>query len=328
MANKNLNEKIDISAKYSRNLVSGKVTATAGIRNPTNLKMVYGAAANRIEVLRALEKQNRFRIIWYIIFLSLGVVCFALEPRSWFNCLDLVVLMINIDLVTMGNIVGIYIGIAECFMYAYICFVSGLYGEVIKMFVINIPLNIFSLVSWTKNLRKQKKNPHGADEDTNSVVVKKLNKKSWLWLVPLIAVCYVGCYFGLWALKTSALWFSAGVLALTIFQKILNGLCYNENWWFNILANGVSIAMWIQVMITSSSSGIDLMELAPLVATIANFVDSFYGYSLWRSMYRKVAVNGGEVLAKRKVKINKIIKLRRRYQQLIWDKKIDTEKNS
>ena len=52
MAKKNQIADINTSSNYSRKLISGKVTATAGIRNPDNLTMVYGLAANRIEVLR------------------------------------------------------------------------------------------------------------------------------------------------------------------------------------------------------------------------------------------------------------------------------------
>ena len=41
--------------------------------------------------------------------------------------------MVNIDLVARGKLSGIYIGIAECFIYAFIAFKSQLYGEVIKL---------------------------------------------------------------------------------------------------------------------------------------------------------------------------------------------------
>lgn len=328
MAKKNLREEINISDRYARHLVSGRVTATAGIRNPHTLNMIYGPGSDRIEVLRALETKNKFRLIWYVIFLALGVVCFALEPKSWFQCLDLVVLMVNIDLVSEGKLIGIYIGIIECFMYAYICFISGLYGEVIKMFIINIPLNIFALVSWMKNLRAQKKANYKEKSEDKSVVVRKIPVKHYWWLALVLVAIYFGCYFGLKLLNTSAIWFSAGVLAFTIYQKVLSGLCYKENWWFQILANAISIGMWLEVIITSSSAGIDLMELAPLVGTVASLVNGFYGYALWKSMYRRVTINGGELLFKRKVKINSIIKLRRKYQTLIWNKDIDVSKNS
>ena len=153
---RNLKEPLNVSEQYSRKLISGRVTATAGIRNPHNLNMVYGVGANRIEMLRLLEKQSLFNIFWYIIFIIAGIVCLILEPKSWFLVLDLYVVMVNIELVSRGKLIGVYIGIFECFMYAYICFGSALYGEIIKMLVINVPLNILTLVSWTRNLKQQK----------------------------------------------------------------------------------------------------------------------------------------------------------------------------
>ena len=325
----NLNEQFNISNKYSRKLISGKVTATAGIRNPHNFTMVYGSAANRIEVLRALEKQSKFRLIWYSIFLILGLVCLILEPKCWFYVLDLYVLLFNVDLASQGKISGVYLGIVECFMYVYISLISGLYGEVIKMLVINVPLNIFTIVNWTKNLKEQKNKPHKNTENNGSVIIRKLNNKSILWIVPAAIAIYAASFFGLKLLGTSALIFSAGALACTIFNKILNGLRFKESWIFSIMSSIISTGMWLQVMLsTIGTTGISLMELPVILGMIACLINSFYGYSMWKSMYRKIAVNGGKILAIRKVNIKRIIKLRRQFNNLRWNREVDVNKNS
>ena len=332
MADRNLKENINISQNYSKKLISGKVTSTAGVRNPQTLKMTYGIGANRIEVLRALEKQNKYRLVWYLTFLILGIVCLILEPKSWFYVIDLYILLFNIDLVSEGKPVGVYIGIAECFLYSYICYKSALYGEVIKMLAISVPLNIFTIISWTKNLKEQKKISYNKTSETEkkeeSVIIRKLDKKNFWWLGLVFIAIYIACYFGLDLLNTNALIFSAGALACTLFQKVLNALRYKESWWFSIFSQLIGTGMWIQVIIQSSATGLNLMELPPLLSTLACLSNAFYGYAIWKSMYRKVAVNGGEVLAIRKVNIKKIIKLRRQYQKLVWDKKVDIEKNS
>lgn len=327
--NKNLTEKIDVNQNYSRRLISGKVTATAGIRNPENLTMVYGLGANRIEILRALEKQSKFKLIWYTIFIILGIACLFIEPNSWIYVLDLFIILINIDLVSKGKIIGVYIGIAECLLYSYVTFIAGLYGECIKMFLINIPLNIFTLISWSKNLKAQKEVSYKKNDENDSIIIKKLSKKSYIYIASLLILGYVAAYFGLKLLKTSALYLSAGALICSICSKILSGLRYKETWLFTIMSNTIGAAMWIQVIITGSASGsINLTELPAFFSSLACLSNAFYGYSLWKSMYRKVAINGGEVLTIRKVKIKKIIKLRRRFQKLVWNEKIDTLKNS
>ena len=75
-------------------------------------------------------------------------------------------------------------------------------------------------------------------------------------------------------------------------------------------------------------SGVNLSDLSMTVYYLACFSFDVYAYELWKSMYRRVAINGGVILAKRKVKISRIIKLRRRYKNLHWNKEIDVSKNS
>ena len=193
---KNLNEKIDISQMYSKKLITGKVTATAGIRNFQNLNLTEYASKNRIDILKALEASTKFRLIWYVIFITLGITCLFIEPKSWFYVLDLFVLMVNVDLVTRGKVSGIYVGIVDCLMYAYVSFSSGLYGEAIKMLLINIPLNIFSIISWTRSYRKQKLDNKKYKNQENSLVIRRINLKNIWWLAIIFACLYTVSYFG------------------------------------------------------------------------------------------------------------------------------------
>ena len=323
----------DDNSTYSQKLIRGKVTATEGVHNFENMKLSYGSiGANRIDVLRALQKENKFRIIWYVVFGVLAAVCLGLDFRNWqawFNVADLIILMINIDLVSRGKIVGIYIGLIECFMYIYICYVSGLYGEIIKMCALNIPLNIFSIISWTKSLKEQKKKKYSDTKEESSVVIKKLKAKSYIWIALGSVVLYVGFYFGLKAIGSNALIFSTAVLTLTVFAKILSGLRYKENYLFSLAAGILSTLMWIEVIVTSAKSGsFDYSILLMVLNSLAIVTNDIQGYSIWKAMYRKIAVNGGEVFAMRKMNIKKIVKLRHQYQKLVWNEKVDTEKNS
>lgn len=323
----------DDNSTYSQKLIRGKVTATEGVHNFDNMKLSYGSiGANRIDVLRALQKENKFRIIWYVVFGVLAAVCLGLDFKNWqawFNVADLIILMINIDLVSRGKIVGIYIGLIECFMYIYICYVTGLYGEIIKMCALNIPLNIFSIISWTKSLKEQKKKKYSDAKEESSVVIKKLKAKSYIWIALGSVVLYVGFYFGLKAIGSNALIFSTAVLTLTVFAKILSGLRYKENYLFSLAAGILSTLMWIEVIVTSAKSGsFDYSILLMVLNSLAIVTNDIQGYSIWKAMYRKIAVNGGEVFAMRKMNIKKIVKLRHQYQKLVWNEKVDTEKIS
>ena len=45
----------NLSNRYSKGLIRGKVTATAGVRTPEGMLLSYGVGANRYDILRLLE---------------------------------------------------------------------------------------------------------------------------------------------------------------------------------------------------------------------------------------------------------------------------------
>jgi len=146
-----------INQSYQRNLIRSSSSSSVGINNHDRLISVYGKDADQVEFLTRLKKQSKFTIFWYITFIILGAVCLALDIKGWLYVIDLYVVMLNIDLVARGKISGIYVGIAECVLYGVICFITQLYGEIFKVLCISIPLNIVSIVNWTKSKKKNEK---------------------------------------------------------------------------------------------------------------------------------------------------------------------------
>ena len=98
-----------------------------------------------------------------------------------------------------------------------------------------------------------------------------------------------------------------------------------EAWVLCITNALICLFMWLQ---TIFMTGFDLSQVSMLVYYMACFTNDIYAYSLWKSMYRKVAVNGGKILALRKINIKRIIKLRRQFHNLHWNKEVDMNKNS
>lgn len=320
------NDKSALYQHYSRNLIRATVSTNIGINNHDRLVKAYGAGAARIEILNRLRKQSKFTLYWFATFITLGIVCLFLDPAGWFNVLDLYILMINIHLVAKGKLLGIYIGILECVFYAFICFNSALYGEVFKVFAITIPLNIFSIISWIRSARKQKQEKY-VETKQEDIVIKKLSKKSkpiyLLAIVLCTGVAYVLLRFVIG--QTNALLLSSIALAISIVGKVMTAKRYMESYVLFLFGNIICLFMWGQTMI---QTGFALADITMIVYYLACFTMDIYAYDLWKAMYRKVAVNGGVILAMRKVNIKKIIKLRRQFRNLHWDKKIDIAKNS
>ena len=325
------NGRSDIYQNYQRNLIKATVATNVGINNTDKIVQIYGASANRVELLRRLRKYSKFTIVWYITFFLLGLVCFALSPSSWFYVIDLYVVMINIDLVARGKLVGMYIGIFECFLYSFNAMQSGLWGEIIKNLLICVPLNIVSIVNWTKSLRKQKYERYSSKTEED-IVVRKLSKLDILKFSLIGVVVFGGCYVLLryilpliGIVQDTALVLGALSLTITIISKILTSKKFMETWILGISGSIICLLMWGESIITG---GFDLSQISMIVYYLACFTNDVYAYSLWKSMYRKIAVNGGKILAMRKVNIRRIIKLKRQFRSLHWDKKVDMSKNS
>lgn len=313
---------------YQRNLIKATVSTNVGINNYDRLRKTYGEDINRVEVLNVLKKQSKFTICWFTIFLTLGIICLAFDLEGWFNVLDLFVVMFNIYFISKGKAVGIVIGIIECFLYAYICLQSHLFGEVVKVLAISVPLNIYSLTSWILKTRKQRKGKYNEGKvSQDEFQVKKLTKKLIsIYLIIGVAVA-VACYFFLkYALgQTTALILGAISLTITIIGKILTAKQYMDSYIVFIMGDIICLAMWIQTLV---STPFEVASITMLIYYIACLSNDIFGFISWKGMYRKVVVNGGFLLALRDVKINKIAKVKRRYKGLHWDKQVDITKNS
>ena len=172
-------DKSHLYQSYQRNLIKATVSTNIGINNHDRLIKAYGAGASRIELLHMLRKQSKFTIYWFSIFISLGLVCLALDPSGWFTVLDLFILMVNIYYVAKGKLLGIYIGIFECCLYSFICYQTGLFGEVIKNMCICVPLNIYSIISWTLSTKKQKSEKY-IEKKPKDIVIRKMKKKEYI----------------------------------------------------------------------------------------------------------------------------------------------------
>lgn len=307
--------------RYSKNLIFGEVSATKGAYSQRSLYQIYGISAARANLVRQAYNESKFKFWWYFVFIIAGIVCLFTIDGSWLNVIELFVCMIAIDLIGRANIWGQGVQIIECLLYGYISFTNGLYGEVFKSVVINLALAIFAIVSWSKNMKQ--------GSTSKELTVKKLSVKGWIISGGSFVVIGVTSYFVLGAFNTTALVLSAITLAISIVSKTLNALCFKESWFLTILQACINLCLWCNVLILSATSGaVDLTNLPILFVYLAILTNAIYSFILWKVMYKKVAINGAQIFAKRPLKINKIIKLRKRFKTLKWDKEIDEAKNN
>lgn len=316
------NTSTNTNYRNSQYLIRANVTGNLGITSAMRYKAIYGEDIDRYQVLRVLHRENTFRFWWYLIGLIATVVNLCLYPSSWLACIEVVVLMLNIDFLCRGKVIGIYLGILDCLIYIAICSMTGLWGEVIKMCAINIPLNVWAIISWTKNIKEQTKN--GTKTKSSTIEIRKLSTKGYLVSALVFVVACVGGYFLLRALGTTSLILSTIAFAFGLICKVLATLRYKESYYFVIIKDLIAIALWISVLVTSGPAS----AIGPMILVLISLSDGIYGLIFWKQMYRQNTVNGGRILAKRKVNIKRIIKLRRMYKNLYWNKEVDISKNS
>lgn len=320
-------KKQNIYQNYQRNLISATVSTNFGVNNEQRLVKIYGEGVSRVDLLNKLKIQSKFTFYWFLVFTILGLVCLILDPANWFNVLDLYVVMFNIYLIAKGKVIGLVIGIIECVLYAIICFQSQLFGEIIKVMLISVPLNAVSIINWVRVSKRQKKNKYvdeAKKDDTD--VVKRLTKKGiLLYLLIALAVFGLSFVFLRYVLgQKNALILGAFSLMMTIIGKILIAQKYVDTWVTFVVADLICLAMWTETLISSNFEFSNITMIVYYTACLSNDAFAFF---TWKSMYRKIKINGPVFISKSAKKINRIHKLKRMYKVMRWNKGVNISRS-
>jgi len=174
-----------------------------------------------------------------------------------------------------------------------------------------IPLDIIAVFTFKKNLNK----------NTNELDVKAMNFKNWIVTIVLFLIGSLAT-FGILYIIPGQVYPLLNALSISFFLTaiFIRNLRFKEFWWFNLIGNVITVAMWAFV----STSATDQLYTLPFVlSSIAAILNNIYGIIVWKSIYKKAITNGG-IYVKKTIKINKVIKIRRKYMQsLKWNKEIE-----
>ena len=306
----------NITRRVSRNLIMGTSSATRGaFYKDMNLQKSLDPNINRASIVIALKRTSWFERLWYPIFLLAGVFCLIfIRPFNFelcFSVLSLWLYMFANNLIARGKLTGIIISIISASLYTVVSFFAKVYGEVLINILLYIPLDIIALITFKKN----------KDKNTNEVSIKKLNIKGWL-LTIFLTVVGAGIIFVILYFLPGQVYPLLNALSIAFFLTalIIRNLRFKEFWWFNMLGNIVTITLWVIV----SMAGTDMLYGLPVaLSSLAALCNNVYGIIMWQSIYRKEKTHGG-IYVKRVVKINKVIKLRRRYNKAMnWNKEVE-----
>ncbi len=177
--------------------------------------------------------------------------------------------MISVVLCAKGKISNYAFGLINALTYAYICFGQQLYGEVMYNTIYMVPVIIVGVVTWKKNM----------SEDNSEVKARNLTAKGWVILICVTIVAIIAYRQILTWLGGSLAWMDAMSTVFSAIAAILMVTRYSEQWVMWIVVNGVSVVMWVTVLLSG-----DLSSVATVVMWVAYLFNSVYGYLNWRKM--------------------------------------------
>lgn len=300
----------------SKHLIMGKSNATRGV-NFDDVKLDM-RTQHKIEVMNKLAKVSLFEKLWFSFFILAGILCLIfIRPFDLplvFGVTSLFLYLFSSNLTANGNKFGMIISMISSVLYCINCFIFKVYGEVLINLFVYWPIYVFSFISFKKNTNSENKKDEFLE-------VKKLNiLELVLCFVALFAGSIALYYFFIYIGSAFALINAVSILAFII-GMIIRMLRYIEFWFFDFLGNIFNVVLWV---LASTS---DLSSIPFVLSTISCILNGIYGYIIWKKLYHKSQVSKGVLLVKRKLNIKRIIKLRRQYQNFVFNEEINENQN-
>ena len=212
---------------------------------------------------------------FFIIGLStiLFAVIFYQSEKIFINYIELiagVVTVISVVLVAYRSKLNYFFGIIAVILYGYIAYVFTNTGEWMLNWIIYLPLNIIGIMLWRSKINNKQ------------VIVKKLSKKYFLFIIILLILCTN--LYAIFLLHSQELFYGkmihqyhiskfyidAFTTISSIFAMILMILRFKEQWILWILINIFTIILWCITF-----------NITMIVMWSTLLLNSLYGYYNW-----------------------------------------------
>ena len=285
-----------------------QLNPTKGVKTPKEATAISG----RFWLIKKLfHVLSWYELIWYAVFIISGVLCLTLIPFSFTlltTVLSLFIYMFALNFIARGKLIGLFISIFSSLIYITICILTDVWGEVITNVLIYIPMDIWAIYNW----RKLKSDD--ADPKKQTLAVTRSCISDWWFYLSFSLLGTIG--LGLFLrdvlhqthafLNSSSIFFALSGTFLRNNGKI-------ESWYFNLISDGLMVALWIYV-----SFDIGFSTIPYALSSLCSMFSSGIGLIVWEKLYKRNLSTTGEYLAKSRKKINNIIVLKRQMQNLKW----------
>ena len=242
---------------------------------------VMRTAASKMRAEHAVRKPWRFAgfnlfeltLITVVVVISAYFFALAAVPAMQaadagtigYAAIDLVAAFCGICSVVLcakGKRSGFLFGLVNVAGYAFISYHNQYYGEVMLNVLFYVPSNIVAYAMWTRHKDAQR----GGKE----VKARALSLPQLAAACALIAVVTVAYHFVLEGLGGAMTMLDGASTVLSVFATVLMALRYSEQWFFWIVVDVITVALWC-------FAG-DPVMIAMWAAYLVNAV---YGYLMW-----------------------------------------------
>lgn len=209
-----------------------------------------------------------FEKMWLLISSAAMIILSVAMGDSPLALLSGLAGIISVVLCAKGKIQNYAFGMFQAVTYAYICFQSQIYGEVMYN-IFMVPMIIIGIISWKRNM----------NDDGGEVKARNLTAKGWVFLIVGSAAAVAAYSLTLKLLGGSYALVDATSTTFSVIATILMLARYSEQWVMWIVVNCVSVVLWAMALINGDTGSATL-----IVMWIAYLFNSTYGYINWRRM--------------------------------------------
>ena len=240
-----------------------------------------------------------FQKIFFVVFMISSILTFfvpAFLHNGDLKTVFTVTGFIGLTATISGVITSIYQAKASLTVYFWwilntiamtvISFIGGLYGEAFKNLFILIPLEIYGFYMWKHSAEKSEDGVVEGRTFTKAQWVKTIVIMLTAWLiygtilknVPSIMMNL----FGMSIKPDPSYIMDALSSVITTYALYLTSRRYVEQWYFWILSN-IGFVVFVETMV---KQGFTINNLSGAMTWLQYGVSSFYGFYLWRKMYK------------------------------------------
>ena len=211
--------------------------------------------------------------IWFILFMGVGIVLSILWGDTLIGFVAFISGIICVLLAAKGSKWNYAIGVINCLTYSWVCYKTGLFGEVIENMGFYLPLQFIGLYMWGKKTK-----------DDGIVEMKKLPLR---YVVAGLTVSGALVYgFGLFLASLEGQvnpYIDSFTNVFTIIAALLMLLRFREYWMLYIIVNVAQVFLWVLRLAEGDADSVTMM-----VMWAAYLVNSIYGAYVWFKATRQV----------------------------------------